>query len=68
MKKAWMMLLVTAIAAVGGLVLGLAYLAIWQPTLIGKLIQYAAAIALAYFGVALLCSCFSFLPQLWKRD
>ena len=66
MKKAWMMLLVTAIAAVGGLVL--AYLVIWQPALIGKLIQYAAAIAFAYFGVALLCSCFSFLPQLWKRD
>lgn len=68
MKKAWMMLLVTAIVVVGGLVLGLAYLVIWQPTLIGKLIQYAAAIALAYFGVALLCSCFGFLPQLWKRD
>ena len=68
MKKAWMMLLVTAIVVVGGLVLGLAYLVICQPKLIGKLIQYTAAIALAYFGVALLCSCFSFLPQLWKRD
>ena len=68
MKRAWMMLLVAAIAIVGALVMGLAYLMIWQPKLIGKLIQYIAATALAYFGAALLCSCFSFLPQLWKRD
>ena len=47
---------------------GLAYLVIWRPALILKLIQYVAALTLAYFGLALLCSCFGFLPQLWKKN
>lgn len=68
MKKAWMMLLVTAIAAVGGLVLGLAYSMIWQPCLIEKLIQYAAAIGFGYFGAALLYSCFCFFIDMQRKE
>ncbi len=68
MRKARILFLYTAIALAGGLMIGLAYLLVWRPAFLGKLIQHVLAGALGYFGIALINVCFSFLPLLWNRD
>ena len=68
MKKGWSILLVTGVMLIGVLFLVLAYSMIWQPCLIEKLIQYAAAIGFGYFGAALLYSCFCFFIDLQIKE
>ena len=45
----------------------LAYSMVWQPELMEKLIQCAAAIGYGIFGSALLYSCFRILPELRRK-
>ena len=68
MKKGWMILLVAGGLLIGVLFLVLAYSMVWQPELMEKLIQCAAAIGYGIFGSALLYSCFRFLPELRKKE
>ncbi len=68
MRKARILFLYTAIALVGGLMIGLAYLLVWRLMFLGKLIQYAGATVLAFLGCSLISICFSFLPLLWNQD
>ena len=68
MKKGWTILLVTGVMLIGVLFLVLAYSMIWQPCLIEKLIQCAAAIGFGCFGAALLYSCFCFFIGLRKKE
>ena len=67
MKKGWMILLVSGGLLTGVLYLMLAYSMIWQPELMEKLIQCAAAIGYGIFGSALLYSCFRILPELRRK-
>ena len=68
MKNAQMMLLFALIAAAGGLLLWLAYLLVWRPVFLAKMIRYAATSVLVYFGCSLINICFSFLPLLWNKN
>ena len=68
MKRGWTILLMAGGLLIGILFLVLAYSMVWQPELMEKLIQCAAAIGYGIFGSALLYSCFRFLPELRKKE
>ncbi len=68
MKKTQIMLLFTAVAIAGGLLIGMAYLLIWRSVFITKMIRYAAAGILVFFGCSFINICFSFLPLLWDKN
>ncbi len=68
MRNKWVAFLTTAFLTTGGLMIALAYLMIRRPLFIVEMAKYAVVIGLAFFGIALLYTCFSVMIRLRRKS